>query len=221
VTGIANGSPTYDTTVDDRMDLALLDGVASVRWPAVRRAADLGCGTGRTAAWLRARGVGRVDGVDATPEMLAVARTRGNHDLLVEADVRSTGLETNAYDLVVCSLVDEHLPSLGGLYEEARRLLAVGGAFVVVGFHPFFIMAMGVPTHFDDATGEPVAVETYVHLPSDHVKAARNAGLYADELHEALVDEAWTTDKPAWETYLDWPISFAWVWRVGPERGND
>ena len=206
--------PSYDSTVEDAMDLALLDRIDSVSWSAVDRAVDLGCGTGRTAAWLRSKGVTRIDGVDLTPEMLEVARQHGLHDRLVEGDVRSTGLDDDAYDVVVCCLVDEHLPELTGLYREARRLLTHRGAFVLAGYHPFFIMSTGMPTHFDRAPGEPVAVETHVHLPGAHVAAARHAGFTAVELHEALVDDEWIRRKPRWESYRDWPISFAWVWRA-------
>jgi SAM-dependent methyltransferase len=204
--------PTYDGTVEDTMDLALLDRLDSVSWSSVDRAVDLGCGTGRTAGWLRSSGVTRIDGVDVTPEMLEVARQRGLHDRLVEGDVRSTGLDAHAYDLVVCCLVDEHLPELSGLYREARRLLTQPGIFVLAGYHPFFIMSTGIPTHFDRATGEPIAVETHVHLPSAHVAAARDAGFAASELCEGLVDDDWIRRKPRWEAHRDWPISFAWVW---------
>jgi SAM-dependent methyltransferase len=210
--GYRDWMPSYEDTVEDEMDLALLDCIASVEWKTVNRVADLGCGTGRTAAWLKSKGIMRIDGVDATPEMMAVARDRALHERLVEADVRSTGLEGQAYDLVVCCLVDEHLPELGALYREAARLVAPGGSFVLVGYHPFFIMATGVPTHFDRADGEPVAIETYIHLPSDHVAAGRSAGFAVAEMHEGLIDESWIARKPRWERYRDLPISFAWVW---------
>ena len=82
-TGYAEWVPTYEETVQDAMDIALLDELTSVDWTG--RAADLGCGTGRTAAWLRAHGAATIDGVDLTPEMLAVARERGAHDTLREA----------------------------------------------------------------------------------------------------------------------------------------
>ena len=99
--------PSYETTVEDEMDLVLLGSLESVPWTAVEHAADLGCGTGRTGAWLRARGVARLDGIDMTPEMLAIARTRGIYDHVVEADVAATGLEGGIYDLVTTCLVDD------------------------------------------------------------------------------------------------------------------
>lgn len=209
--GYARWQSTYDDTVQDIMDLRVLDLVTSVAWEQVRQVADLGCGSGRTAAWLTAKGVTTIDGVDITPEMLARARARGVHRRVEEADARATGLPPGEYDLVTCSLVDEHLPQLAPLYREARRLIGAAGTFIVVGYHPFFMMASGMPTHFDGDDG-PVAIETYVHLPSDHVAAARDAGLVAAELVEAVIDDEWIRRKPKWERYREWPISFAWVW---------
>lgn len=51
-TGYDGWAPTYEQTVLDDMDLALLDRLHRRAWQQVRRAADLGRGTGRTAAWL-------------------------------------------------------------------------------------------------------------------------------------------------------------------------
>jgi SAM-dependent methyltransferase len=183
------------------MDLVLLDALESVAWSAVERAADLGCGTGRTGAWLRARGVIRLDGIDLTPEMLAVARRRDIYDQLVDAEVGTTGLENGAYDLVTTCLVDEYLRDLAPLYREAARLLRSGGSHVLVGYHPHFIMTAGMPTHFDRRPDEPVAIETYVHLFSDHVAAARAVDLSLIEMRERLVDDRWIALKPRWEQY--------------------
>ena len=210
--GYGAWQPTYDNSVQDIMDLRILESLTTVRWSEARQVVDLGCGTGRTASWLVSKGVVTIDGVDVTPEMLGKARALGFHRRLEEADVRATGLPGAAYDIAICSLVDEHLPELGGLYREARRLLGPDGTFVLVGYHPFFIMASGMPTHFDGADGQPVAIETYVHLPSAHMAAARSAGFVASELREAVIDDDWVRRKPKWERYRDWPISFAWVW---------
>lgn len=75
-----------------------------------------------------------------------------------------------------------------------------------------------MPTHFDDAeSGESLAIETHVHLLSDHVAAGRAAGLDLVELHERVVDDEWVALKPKWERFRDHPISFAFVW-MSPDR---
>jgi SAM-dependent methyltransferase len=125
--GYCEWFPSYEATVEDEMDIVLLEALESVPWTAVARAADLGCGTGRTGAWLRSRGVARIDGIDLTPEMLARARARGIYDRLELADVAATGLDGAVYDLVTTCLVDEHLADLRPLYREVSRLARPGG----------------------------------------------------------------------------------------------
>ena len=214
--GYGAWQPSYEDTVLDLMDLVLLNRLETVHWSETKAVADLGCGSGRTARWLASNGVTTIDGVDLTPEMLDRAHELSLHRCLAEADVRATPLPSATYDVAVCSLVDEHLPELHELYAEARRLLAPGGAFVIVGYHPYFIMSAGMPTHFDGPDGQPVAIETYVHLPSAHVAAARAAGLVASEMYEAVIDDAWIQRKPKWDRYRGWPISFVWAWRTAP-----
>ncbi|MDA3646679.1 class I SAM-dependent methyltransferase [Saccharopolyspora indica] len=212
-TGYGEWVGKYEDTVEDVMDLALLERLREPEWNAVGRAADLGCGTGRTGQWLRGKGVPVIDGVDLTPEMLALAERRGAHDSLTEADVTSTGLDAGSYDLVISSLVDEHLADLAPFYREAWRIAAPKAAFVLVAFHPHFIMASGMPTHFTNDAGESVAITTNVHLISDHVAAALAAGWRLAELHEGLIDDAWLAVKPKWERFRNHPISAAYVWR--------
>ncbi|MBS1843150.1 MAG: class I SAM-dependent methyltransferase [Actinobacteria bacterium] len=210
--GYDRWAPTYEDTVEDAMDIALLERL-DLAWDTVSCAADLGCGTGRTGSWLAARGVGEIDGVDLSPGMLEAARARGVYASLREGEVGDTGLESGAYDLVVSCLVDEHLADLRPLYAEAARLARPDGRFALVGFHPHFIIASGMPTHFDDAdSGEALAIETHVHLLSDHVAAGRGAGLELLALHERVVDDEWVALKPKWERFRHHPISFAFVW---------
>jgi SAM-dependent methyltransferase len=215
--GYDRWASTYEDTVEDGMDLALLERL-DVDWAGLRAVADLGCGTGRTGSWLAGRGVGEIDGVDLSPGMLEAARGRGVYRSLAEATVEESGLDSDAYDLVVACLVDEHLADLGPLYAEAARLAAPGGRFALVGFHPHFIIASGMPTHFDDAeSGEPLAIETHVHLLSDHVAAGLGAGLTLAALHERVVDDEFLAAKPKWERYRGHPVSFSFVWVDGPQ----
>jgi SAM-dependent methyltransferase len=203
---------TYEQTVQDKMDLCLLERLQTVDWSAPQCVLDLACGTGRIGVWLRDRCSAVIDGVDLTPEMLEVALSKGIYRTLRIADVGKTGLPAELYDLSIQSLADEHLPDLQPLYKEAARVTKPGGCFVMVGFHPQFLMA-GMPTHFDRAPGEPVTIRSYVHLLSDHVKAARAGGWSLLEMEEGLIDEAWLRKKPKWERYFGIPISFAMVWK--------
>jgi SAM-dependent methyltransferase len=210
--GYARWAASYEQTIKDDMDRVVLERIATVAWSTIDRAADLGCGTGRTGAWLREQRVARIDGIDGSPEMLEQARARGVFESLAVADVGATGLQPGAYDLITTCLVDEHLADLRPLYRESARLVNTG-AHVVVGFHPYFIMMAGMPTHFDGADGKPVAIETHVHLLSDHVAAAMAAGWKLAELHEQVIDQTWVANKPKWAPYRDVPISFAFVWK--------
>lgn len=210
--GYREWSATYESTVEDEMDLRLLRRMKTVAWAASETALDLACGTGRIGAWLRSHGVAVLDGVDFTAAMLDRARARGVYRALYERDIRDTGLAAESYDLVTEVLADEHLPVLHPLYREVWRLTRPGGVFVIVGYHSHFLMS-GIPTHFDAAGGEPVAVESYVHLLSDHVKAALAAGWVLSEMDEGVVDDEWVAKKPSWKRLFHHPVSFSMVWR--------
>jgi SAM-dependent methyltransferase len=209
--GYAAWAESYENTVLDLMDLRLLGRLRTIDWANVDAVLDLACGTGRGGAWMKAMGVGRIAGIDLTPQMLERARAKGVYDRLALGDVNAVDLSSSGYDLVTQLLADEHLADLGPVYREAGRLTKADGRFVLVGYHPWFLMA-GIPTHFDRAPDEPVAIESYVHLFADHVRAAHAAGWRLAELEEGIVDDAWVAAKPKWERHRHRPVSFAFVW---------
>jgi SAM-dependent methyltransferase len=213
--GYREWAQTYEDVVQDEMDLRLLARIGAVDWAKAGRVLDLACGTGRIGVWLRAQGVQRLDGLDFTPEMLARAETKQVYDQLITADMLATGLPAASYDLVLEVLADEHLAALLPLYREAARLAAPAGVFVIVGYHPHFLMS-GIPTHFTGRDGAPVAIESHVHLFSEHVRAAQRAGWTLAEMDEGVIDDAWIAKKPKWERYRSHPVSFAMVWRGRP-----
>lgn len=209
--GYGEWAATYEATVLELMDVRLLERLKSVAWPTVRRVADFACGTGRIGAWMTSKGVGAIDGIDLTPQMLEKAKARDIYRTLKHGNLAASGFDSGAYDLVTEVLAEEHLPALGPLYREAARLCHSGGHFVIVGFHPFFLM-QGIPTHFNRASGDPVTIQSYVHLMSDHVRAAHGSGFTLAEMEEGLVDDAWVARKPRWEEWRHRPVSFAFVW---------
>ena len=93
-----------------------------------RQILDVGTGTGRAAIALAARGA-RVTGVDASAEMLTVARRRAQeHGVdveFVQGDAHGLGYADRSFDAVVCLRVLMHTPdwrqSLGELCRVARE----------------------------------------------------------------------------------------------------
>jgi ubiquinone/menaquinone biosynthesis C-methylase UbiE len=183
----------------------------TVAWHHLAQVADLACGTGRIGTWLKHQGVGIIDGIDLTAAMLQQAAEHGIYHHLSQANVSHTDLQAAHYDAVTAVLVDEHLEDLHPIYAEAARIARPGGTFVLVGYHPFFLLN-GIPTHFDQSSGESLTIRCYVHLVSDHVRAAHAAGWTLQEMEEGLIDDAWVARKPQWGIYLHRPVSFAYVW---------
>lgn len=210
--GYGEWAVSYEETVAAGLDLPLLESLSSVRWPDTRQVADLACGTGRTGAWLAMKGIGAIDGIDLTAQMLTRAAQKGVYRSLQIGDVARTPFAGESYDLCTMGLADEHLAELDPVYCEAARLLVTGGHFVLVGYHPFFLMS-GLPTHFHRENGEAVTIRSYVHLFSEHYAAAQARALSLVEFRECVIDESWLETKPKWRQFLHWPVSFAMVWR--------
>jgi SAM-dependent methyltransferase len=216
--GYAAWAPFYDATMDDHLDLPLLNLLSSVDWNEIAACVDLGCGAGRIGAWLRAHGAGHVDGVDASSAMLDQAAAKRIYDRLACADAATTCLVRADYDLAISSFAACHITDLAGFYAEAARLARSGGRVVLVDYHPFMLLK-GVPTHFNGPTGEPVAIANVIHLIGDHIEAGRRAGLALLELREQLVDADWVKQLgskfPAdrrLASHVGHPVSFAIVW---------
>jgi SAM-dependent methyltransferase len=221
---VQEGYTVWAATYDERklgslMDYPLFERLRTVTWEQVEAAADLACGTGRTGAWLKEHGVRHLDGVDLTEAMLAYARARGIYRHLWLADLRQTPLRAHSYDLVSVGLADEHLPEVLPLYQEAARLTRPQGFLVLLGYHPFFQLS-GVPTTFEQRTGELVTIEGYVHLFSEHVQAASACGWVLRELYECLIDDEWVARRPQAARRKGWPVSFVCLWQQQSE-GTD
>src|SRR5688572_20261198 len=80
------------------------------------RALDAACGTGRHSRHLAQRH--SVIGVDASPDMLAVASTTVGDGSFVLGDLLSVPLRDESVDLVVCSLALTHVTDLAGAFAE-------------------------------------------------------------------------------------------------------
>jgi SAM-dependent methyltransferase len=99
----------------------------------VGRALDFGCSAGRSTRFLRSLGFDAV-GVDIAEPMLARARAadpRGDYRSV--SDGRLDGIETAAFDLVLCAFTFDNIPSMEkkvGLLGGLRDRLRTGGRIV-------------------------------------------------------------------------------------------
>jgi ubiquinone/menaquinone biosynthesis C-methylase UbiE len=100
-----------------------------------RRLLDVGSGTGRFAAALSERA--RVWGVDQSPRMLEVARTRAPAVRFKEASVDSLPFKDGWFERATMWLV-VHLVDRPRAYAEIRRVLAPGGRLAVATFDPSY-----------------------------------------------------------------------------------
>ncbi len=96
-----------------------------------RRVLDAGCGTGYGTRLLEDSGASEVTAVDVSTEALTSARERCASAALIQADLTDTGLESEAFDLIACFEVIEHLEAQEAVVAELDRLLAPGGVLMI------------------------------------------------------------------------------------------
>jgi SAM-dependent methyltransferase len=99
------------------------------------RVLDAGCGTGRLAAELANSGLARVWGVDPSPEMLAVARSKTRRAGFKEGSLEALPFRDGWFDAAVAWLV-VHLVDRPAAFAELRRVLGPGDRLAVVTFDP-------------------------------------------------------------------------------------
>ena len=149
-------------------------------------AVDVGCGTGRHAAWLLERGH-RVTAVDPSPAMLEVCARELPAATAVRGDVSGLPLPDACADVVVCALVLSHLPDLTAI-GELGRLLRPGGRLVLSNVHPFATTVLGERAWTATPDGGRVRIPEHPHPLGDYVAGFRAAGLVPAELLEPLHD---------------------------------
>jgi SAM-dependent methyltransferase len=92
---------------------------------------DAGCGTGLAGAELAERGFTAIDGMDLSPDMLAVAREKAVYRDLREEDLtRRLSYDDGAYDAVGCvgTFTHAHVGPQG--FDELLRVTRAGGPVV-------------------------------------------------------------------------------------------
>jgi ubiquinone/menaquinone biosynthesis C-methylase UbiE len=175
--GYARWSTTYDApgnpliSVEQPVVWELLDSLAP------GRALDAACGSGRHARRLLDRGH-EVVGIDATAEMLELARRNVSGARFDQGDISDLPFEGGEFDAVVCSLALDHISDLSGAIAELARVVRPAGRVIVSDLHPV-LKAVGGAAYFRDAEGAGGVVRGYGHTHADYLDAFASAGLQA------------------------------------------
>ncbi len=141
----------------------------------IGRTLEAACGTGRHTRYLTQRGH-TVVGIDATEEMLAVAREKSPTATFRVGRLEHLDLPVSSFELAVCSLALAHLPDVDSAIAELTRVLVPGGRLVLSDVHPL-CTAIGFHALFRAEEGERGCIQNHYHPISSYLRAFNAAGL--------------------------------------------
>jgi ubiquinone/menaquinone biosynthesis C-methylase UbiE len=138
----------------------------------VLRVADLGCGSGRVAAFMASYGLDAI-GVDVSQRMLAVARAAHPHISFEEGRLDALPIETGVLGGAVCwySIIYTPPDRLGDAFAELTRVLMPGGHLLLA-----FQAGEGEPVHRTGAYGTNLSLTTYRHSVEEVARQLVDAG---------------------------------------------
>jgi predicted TPR repeat methyltransferase len=119
----------YDTNQNKTRDLEAISLRESLKGERFENALEIGCGTGKNTEWLL-QICDRILSVDLSIEMLAKAKEKLATDRVSfqQADInKDWDFAKGKYDLVVFSLVLEHINDLKPVFHRTHKLLNKGG----------------------------------------------------------------------------------------------
>lgn len=173
-----------------------------------RSVLDLGCGTGRHAIRLAAAGAA-VTALDLSEGMLAKARAKPGAERIrfFAHDVAAPlPLPDASFDLVLCTLMLEHVADLAVALREMRRVATPAARVIITELHPAMRLR-GISARFTDpATGQETRPTSHGHTISDFIMASRAAGLKLLHISEHAVDDAIADRSPRAAKYIGWPM---------------
>lgn len=177
-------SETYDTDENLTRDLdqkVTREALASLHFNSIL---EIGCGTGKNTSFLAQIGA-TVHAVDFSEGMIEKAKekVRAENVRFSMMDItQKWNFEDQAFDLIVCNLVLEHIEDLSFVFSEACRTLKETGRFLINELHPFKQYEGKKARFYKDK--DIIEVEAFVHHISDFFNAAPTHGLTLVKLNE-------------------------------------
>jgi SAM-dependent methyltransferase len=164
------------------------------------KALDLCCGQGNVSEALLSRGC-QVVGLDFSPAMLTLARTRVPKATFIEADAQDLPFEDAEFDVIVSNLGVCHVPDQPRALTQARRVLCPGGRFAMTVWcgpdvSPCFEVVYGtIKAHGSPDVSAPPGPDFHRFARQEVAKKLlSNAGF--SNIDMKIVDCAWKLDAP-------------------------
>ena len=216
------GSGPHETAIDCLLRLLpALDGAVVL---------DLACGQGLATRALANAGAARVVGVDASEQMVALARRHGASEgcevsYVVDDAQTLAAFDTASFDGVTCQLALMDIPDLDATLAAVHRVLRDGGWFAFVIGHPCFLVpdaetisrpdgraAVAVSGYFDERfwrSANPNGVRragNHHRMLSTYLNALIRSGFALEAVEEPRAAPLLARQRPL---YSEVPIFFA------------
>ena len=194
-----------------------------------RNALDVGCGEGRFCRMLKSRRVEAV-GVDPTPALVSVARTRDPRGTYVKATAESLPFREEAFDLVVSYLSLIDIPDIEAAVPEMARVLRPGGTLLIANLTSFNTAGADVGWVKDgDGRRAYYPIDNYLeeramwleyrgirvvnhHRPlSTYLRALLGAGLVLTHFDEPAASAAAPASRAARYARAPWFLVMEWL----------
>lgn len=175
--GYNNWASTYDSSENKTRDIEAKALRSIFSGSEFDNILEIGCGTGKNTEWLIKRAK-HITGVDFSEGMIAKAKNKIKADNVTFNlfDIREKWeFEDEHFDLIICSLVLEHIDNLEFVFEQANKKLAKGGLLYIGELHPYKQYA-GSKARFDTSEGT-IVLECFLHNISDFYNSAKNNNL--------------------------------------------
>ncbi|MDH4270430.1 MAG: class I SAM-dependent methyltransferase [Candidatus Aminicenantes bacterium] len=182
-------SNAYDTNNNKTRDLEAISLRATLKNIQFDSCLEIGCGTGKNTEWLLTK-ANQITAVDLSEEMLAMAveKIRSEKVIFHQADItKKWGFAIKQYDLVIFSLVLEHIEDLDDIFRQAAKSTAQNGYVYIGELHPYKQYA-GSKARFQTASGQQV-LTCFNHNVSDFAQSAKQNGFSIVDINEYFDDD--------------------------------
>lgn len=177
----------YDTNDNKTRDMEASVLRASLSTLSFKTCLEIGCGTGKNTEWLVTK-ADQITAVDLSENMLSLAKAKIISDKVrfAKADITKDWefAKDCQFDLVVFSLVLEHIENLESLFRTLNQHVKAKGYVYVGELHPFK-QYTGSKARFETQNGLEI-VTCFNHHISDFTSAAKRNGFNIVDISESF-----------------------------------